>query len=179
MKFEKTNIEGALLVRAEPFRDDRGHFARAYCAEEFAETGANYSFVQTNISGNIAAGTMRGLHYQTSPSEEAKFLRCITGAVFDIMLDMRPASPTYLNSFGVTLTSDSMDGILIPPMVAHGYLALRDGAEVLYMSSHVFDPSREEGVRFDDPAIKVEWPMPVQHVSEKDLSWPDISAKPA
>ena len=175
MKFEKTNIEGAFVVRPEPFRDDRGHFARAYCTQEFAEVGADYTFVQTNISGNTQAGTIRGLHYQTGPSEEAKFLRCITGAVFDVMLDMRPNSPTYLNSFGVTLNAESMDAILVPPMIAHGYLALSDGAEVLYMSSHAFDPSREEGVRYNDPVIKVDWPIPVAHVSDKDLGWPDIT----
>ncbi|MEL7108102.1 MAG: dTDP-4-dehydrorhamnose 3,5-epimerase [Pseudomonadota bacterium] len=175
MIFEQTKIDGVFLVKPEPYIDDRGYFLRAYCTQEFKQAGFDFTFVQTNLSGNVSAGTLRGLHYQTSPSEEAKFLRCISGAIFDVMLDMRPESSTYLMSLGVELTAENKRAVLVPPRVAHGYLALSDGAEVMYMSSCPFDPKSERGVRFDDPTINVDWPRPVTFVSQKDRAWPDVS----
>jgi dTDP-4-dehydrorhamnose 3,5-epimerase len=175
MKFTETPLKGAFVVEHEPRADDRGYFARAYCREELAAIGADYEFVQANMSGNAKAGTLRGLHYQDERAPEAKLLRCINGAVYDVIVDMRQGSQTYLQWFGVELTAENRKAILVPPLFAHAYLSLTDGAEVFYQTSHVYAPDAERGVRYDDPKLGITWPHPIVDVSDKDKLWPDLT----
>ncbi|MEL7129807.1 MAG: dTDP-4-dehydrorhamnose 3,5-epimerase [Pseudomonadota bacterium] len=175
MKFTETPLAGAFIVDQEPRSDDRGYFARAYCRDEFLAVGADYTFVQANMSGNVNAGTLRGLHYQDETAPEAKLFRCIRGAVFDVIVDMRKGSPTYLNWFGIKLTADNKKAMLVPPLCAHAYLSLTDDTEVFYQASHIYVPGTERGVRWDDPAIGIDWPAPVTDVSQKDRDWPDLA----
>ena len=175
MKFTETPLKGAFVVEHEPRADDRGYFARAYCREELAEIGADYDFVQANMSSNAKAGILRGLHYQDERAPEAKFLRCINGAVYDVIVDMRPGSETYLQWFGVELSAENRKAILVPPLFAHSYLSLTDGAEVFYQTSHVYAPEAERGVRYDDPSLGIKWPRPILDVSPKDKAWPDLT----
>ena len=177
MKFTETPLKGAFIVEHEPRGDERGYFARAYCRDELQAVGADYDFVQANMSGNVNAGTLRGLHYQDETAPEAKFFRCVRGAVFDVIVDMRKGSETYLKWFGVELTADNKKALLVPPLFAHSYLSLTDDSEVFYQASHVYAPGAERGVRFDDPAIAIKWPAPVTDVSEKDRSWLDVTAQ--
>lgn len=172
MKFTTTNVAGALIVEQTPVPDDRGWFARAWCEKEFAEAGFSGGFVQANMSGNLKAGTLRGLHYQTADAPEAKLIRCIAGSIHDVVVDMRPDSPTYRNWFGVELSAGNRKAVLVPPVCAHGYMALTDGAEAFYMVSAFYTPGAERGVRWDDPAIGVEWPMTPTVISAKDLALP-------
>lgn len=174
MKFHPTPISGSFLVELEPRGDSRGFFARAYCEDEFAVAGIDVNFVQANMSRCEHAGTFRGLHYQRLTHPEAKFLRCIHGAVFDVMVDIRQDSPSYLKSYGVELSADNRQAIYVPPGVAHGYLALSAGAEVFYMVSHRYAPEAEAGLRHDDPSIDLQFPITVEHLSDKDKAWPDI-----
>jgi len=175
MKFTETPLKGAFVVEHEPRTDDRGYFARAHCREELAAIGADYAFVQANMSSNAKAGILRGLHYQDERAPEAKFLRCINGAVYDVIVDMRQRSETYLQWFGVELTAENRKAILVPPLFAHSYVSLTDGAEVFYQTSHVYTPEAERGVRYNDPAVGIEWPHPIIDVSDKDKSWPDLT----
>jgi len=174
MKFEATPLPDAYVIAQEPFVDDRGFFARAYCADEFAQQGIDVSFVQMNMSGNNHRGTLRGLHYQSAEAPEAKLLRCIRGSVYDVMVDMRPDSPTYLRHFGVELTDENRLAVYVPPLFAHAYLALSDGAQVLYQVSAPYTPGTERGVRYDDPALSIAWPIDVTDLSDKDKAWPTL-----
>lgn len=174
MVFEETNLAGAWLVDFRRIEDERGFFARAFCAREFEERGLKPAIAQVNTSFNHRRGTLRGLHYQHPPAAEAKFLRCIAGAVYDVIVDLRPDSPTFRRHFGVELTAANRRAIYVPEMFAHGYLALTDGAEVLYSASEPYTPGVEGGLRYDDPALGIDWPIPVTVISEKDASWPLI-----
>ena len=175
MDFKPTTIDGAFVIEQKPFKDHRGFFARAYCKDAFAEHEINYDFVQANMSGNVFAGTLRGLHYQDETAPEAKYLRCIRGAVYDVIVDLRPASPTFRNWFGVELSADNRRAILVPPCCAHGYLTLQDDSEVFYQVSNIYAPHAERGMRFDDPAIKIDWPIDIVEISDKDRAWPDLT----
>ena len=175
MKFTETPLKGAFVVEHEPRADTRGYFARAYCKDELAAIGADYEFVQANMSGNVNAGTLRGLHYQNETAPEAKFFRCINGAVYDVIVDMRQESETYLQWFGIELTAENRKALLVPPLFAHSYLSLTDGAEVFYQASHAYAPDAERGVRYNDPSIGIKWPHPITDVSDKDLKWPDLT----
>ena len=175
MKFTETPLKGAFVVEHEPRADDRGYFARAYCKDELAAIGADYEFVQANMSGNVNAGTLRGLHYQNETAPEAKFFRCIKGAVYDVIVDMRQGSETYLQWFGIELTAENRKALLVPPLFAHSYLSLSDGAEVFYQASHAYAPDAERGVRYNDPVVGIKWPHPITDVSDKDLKWPDLT----
>ncbi|MEO9971028.1 MAG: dTDP-4-dehydrorhamnose 3,5-epimerase [Hyphomonadaceae bacterium] len=175
MKFTETPLKGAFVVEHEPRADERGYFARAYCQDELAAVGADYEFVQANMSGNVNAGTLRGLHYQNETAPEAKFFRCIRGAVYDVIVDMRQGSETYLQWFGIELTAENRKALLVPPLFAHSYLSLTDGAEVFYQASHAYAPDAERGVRYDDPSVGIKWPHPITDISEKDLKWPDLT----
>ena len=172
MKFTPTNVAGALIVEQTPVSDERGWFARAWCEREFAEAGLSGGFVQANMSGNLKAGTLRGLHYQTADAPEAKLIRCIAGSIYDVVVDMRPDSPTYRNWFGVELSAENRKAVLAPAVCAHGYMALTDGAEAFYMVSAFYAPGAERGVRWDDPAIGVEWPLAPTVISVKDRALP-------
>jgi dTDP-4-dehydrorhamnose 3,5-epimerase len=173
MRFTPTEVDGVHVVDVEPYTDARGFFARAFCARELAEHGLESSFVQANMSGNVHAGTTRGLHWQdAATAPEAKLFRCIRGAVFVVAADMRAGSPTERLWTGAELTADNRRALYVPPGCATGYQALVDGAEVLYLVSGFYEPAAERGVRADDPALGIVWPLPPGPVSDKDAAWP-------
>lgn len=172
MQFTPTAVAGAFVVDLEPRRDDRGYFARAFCTDEFADHGIPMTVVQTNVSVTTRAGTVRGLHLQVAPALEAKLVRCTRGAIYDVAADVRPGSPTHGAWVGVELTEDNGTALYVPQGCAHGFQALTDGATMLYDASAPFTPSAATGVRHDDPAVGVRWPLPVTVISEQDRTWP-------
>lgn len=174
MIFHETKLKGAFIVELDRKEDDRGFFARAFCSREFEEHGLRSKVVQANMSYNHKKGTLRGMHYQVAPASEPKFIRCISGAIWDVIIDMRPDSPTYLEHIGVELSAENRRAIYVPDMFAHGNQALTDGAELLYLVGEFYTPGCERGVRYDDPAIGIKWPLPVTVISDKDRSWPLI-----
>jgi dTDP-4-dehydrorhamnose 3,5-epimerase len=178
--FERTDIAGVVVVRAEPLADDRGMFARTYCAREFAAAGLNPTVAQANVSFNVRAGTLRGMHFQHPPAAEAKLVRCTRGRVYDVAVDLRPGSPTYLRHVGRVLDADAHEALYVPEGCAHGYLTLEDGSEVAYQVSAFYAPGAEGGLRWDDPVLAIDWPAPVRVISPKDASWPllDPAARP-
>lgn len=171
MHFAETRIPGVFVVELEPRGDDRGFFARAFCADEFAAHGLVGEVVQMNVATNTHAGTTRGLHYQDDSAPEAKVFRCVRGETFNVAVDARKGSPTFGDWFGVHLSADNRLGLYIPPLFAAGYQALTDGAEVLYTVSSAYEPAAERGLRQDDPAIGIVWPMERTVVSDKDRGW--------
>jgi dTDP-4-dehydrorhamnose 3,5-epimerase len=170
--FTGTNLPGVVVVDLELHQDDRGFFARTFCREEFETAGLAPLVEQCNLSYNHRAGTLRGMHYQVEPALEAKLVRCTAGAVVDQVVDVRPSSPTYLQSFSVELTAQNRRALYVPPMLAHGYQTLVDGAEVAYQVSERYRPGTERGLRHDDPALGLHWPLPVTVLSAKDAGWP-------
>lgn len=176
MIFTETKLPGAFLIELEEFHDERGFFARSFCMKEFEAHGLKNFTAQCNLSFNHRAGTLRGMHYQVPPAAETKLIRCTRGAIFDVIIDLRPDSPTYLRHFGVELTEENRRALYVPEMFAHGYQALSDGAEVSYQVSEFYTPGYERGIRYDDPAFEIGWPLPVSVISEKDASWTPFSA---
>jgi dTDP-4-dehydrorhamnose 3,5-epimerase len=170
--FRQTPLDGALIVEHEPRHDDRGFLARVFCAEEFGARGLNPAVVQANLSRNHRKGTLRGFHYQVPPATEDKLVWCIRGSLYDVVVDMRPGSPTYLSHFGIELNPENRRGMYIPAMCAHGCQALTDETEVLYLISGAHSAEHERGLRHDDPALGVAWPLPVTLTSAKDAAWP-------
>ena len=176
MIFKETLVRGAFVVEVEKRGDDRGFFARAFCRKEFKEQGIDFNPVQGNIGASLFRGTLRGLHYQVRPHEEKKLVRCTAGALFDVIVDLRPASPSYKKWFGIELTARNYRMVLVPEGCAHGYLTLADQSEVFYLVSEYYSPGAERGIRWDDPAFSIHWPGVEELViSEKDLAWPDWS----
>jgi len=174
MTFSETSIAGAWLVGLEPRSDERGFFARVWCEEAFAAHGLTTRFVQCNDGYSRRAGTLRGLHYQADPHGEVKFVRCIRGAVFDVIVDLREDSPSYLQWFGLELSADSRQMLYVPSGCAHGYQTLLDDSEVLYPVSAPYTPAAERGVRWNDPLFAIRWPeVSERHVSAKDEAWAD------
>ena len=173
MKFEPTPIAGAWLISLEPMADDRGFFARSYCAEEFARHGVEDRFVQSNLSRNRLRGTLRGMHYQALEHPESKVVRCVRGAIFDAIVDLRRDSPSYLKTFGRRLDDEAADAVYVPPGCAHGFLTLTDDSDVEYQMGSLFTPGAGQGVRWNDPAFEIEWPAPPAVVSERDRGYPD------
>lgn len=167
-----TSIPDAKVLELERRGDRRGFFARTFCREEFLAAGLEPAVEQCNLSWNAAAGTLRGMHYQVEPAPEAKLVRCTAGAIQDVIVDMRESSPTYLQHVSVELTADNRRALYVPPLFAHGYLTLTAGAEVVYQVSTAYAPGTERGLRYDDPALGLEWMIPVAVVSDKDVSWP-------
>jgi dTDP-4-dehydrorhamnose 3,5-epimerase len=176
MIFTQTPLRGAFIIDLEKRSDSRGFFARTFCAREFADHGLKTDVVQCNVSFNHKAGVLRGMHYQTAPSTEAKLVRCTRGAIHDVIVDMRPDSTTYLQHFGIELTDENRTALYVPEMFAHGYQTLCPNTEVVYQVSEFYTPGAEQGVRFDDPAIGIRWPMEISEVSPKDAAWPAIEA---
>ena len=172
MIFTKTNIEGVAIVDLVVKRDDRGFFARSFCREEFIANGLEPMVEQCNLSFNYKKGTIRGMHMQIAPHPEAKYVRCIRGAVLDIIVDMRPGSPTRFQHVAVELSQDNRRGLYVPPFFAHGYQTLTDDAEVSYQVSGGYAPQAERGLRYNDPVLQLPWPLPVTVISDKDRSWP-------
>lgn len=176
MKFTPTPLAGSYVIDVQEIADDRGFFARAFCAREFEEHGLQPAVAQMNLSTNHKAGTLRGLHYQLPPATEAKCIRCLKGAIYDVIVDMRADSPTYLQHFGIELSAENRTALYVPDMFAHAYLTLTDGAEALYSVSEFYTPGVEAGLRFDDPALGIEWPHEITVVSDKDRAWPLLEA---
>lgn len=174
MKFHPTPLKGAFIVELERRGDSRGFFARAFCEREFAQAGLESRFVQANDALSQSKNTMRGLHYQIGASAEIKMVRCIRGALFDVILDLRPDSPTFGKSFGAELNNDNRLMMYVPRGFAHGLMTLADETEAFYLVSNFYDPHAERGIRWDDPKFGIEWPCAPQEISQKDASWPDF-----
>jgi dTDP-4-dehydrorhamnose 3,5-epimerase len=172
MIFQPTPLSGAVLVEPERRQDARGWFARVYCEKEFAACGLPERMVQTNLSLTRHAGTVRGMHFQLAPHSEDKLVRCARGAIWDAIVDLRPESPTYCKWFGTELSEDNGHMLLVPKGFAHGFVSLTDDAAVTYQVSAFYTPEAEGGVRHDDPAFGIEWPVPVLDMSDKDRNWP-------
>jgi dTDP-4-dehydrorhamnose 3,5-epimerase len=172
MRFTPTKLKGAFIVEVEPHEDSRGFFARTFCAREFGERGLAASFVQCSVSLSRERGTLRGLHFQRPPAAEAKLVRCTAGALYDVIVDLRPESPTHLQHLGVELTARNRRGLYMPEMFAHGFLTLEEETEVFYQISEFYAPDLAAGIRHDDPKLGIKWPLPVAVISEKDSNWP-------
>jgi dTDP-4-dehydrorhamnose 3,5-epimerase len=172
MLFEATKLKNAFVIDLEIRDDHRGGFARTFCAKEFEQHGLKPVVAQCNMSFNYKKGTMRGMHYQLPPAAETKLVRCTRGAIYDVIIDMHPDSPTYLQHFGIELTAENRKALYVPEMFAHGYQALTDDAEVIYQVGEFYSPGYERGICYDDPTFSIEWPIPVTVISEKDANWP-------
>jgi dTDP-4-dehydrorhamnose 3,5-epimerase len=175
MRFTETKVAGAFLIAPEPIADERGFFARTWCREEFADHGLTGELAQANISFNHRKGTLRGLHYQAAPHAEAKLVRSTRGAIWDLALDLRRDSPTYLAWSGAELSDANRAMLYVPEGCAHGFLTLTDDAEVAYQMSAPYAPEAARGVRFDDPAFGIEWPGEVVVINERDRTYPDFA----
>ena len=175
MRFTELPIGGALVVDIEPSGDERGFFARMFDRDEFERRGLATSFPQVSLSYSRLEGTLRGLHYQVAPAPEAKLVRCTRGAMHDVVVDLRPGSPTFLRHAAVELSADSHRAIYIPAMCAHGFQALENDTETLYHIDNVYVPEAARGLRYDDPALAISWPLPVTVISAKDEAWPLLS----
>lgn len=168
MTFKEMKLRGAYVVDLEPFRDERGFFARAFCQREFEQIGHQKDFVQINHSHTAQKGTIRGMHYQIQPHAEIKLIRCIRGGVYDVIVDMRKNSGTYLEYIGVELTAENQRMIYVPEGFAHGFQTLEDKTELIYHHTAFYASEFERGIRYDDPAVGIEWPLGVTVLSEKD-----------
>jgi dTDP-4-dehydrorhamnose 3,5-epimerase len=175
LQVSSTGIEGAVLI--DPLRrsDDRGYFARAWCSREFAAHGIKFDPVQANTGFNKLKGTLRGMHLQVTPALEAKLVNCTRGSIFDVVLDVRLQSPTYLQWYGVELSSENRRLLYIPEGCAHGYQTLEDLTDVYYLASQYYTPSAARGLRFDDPAFGIKWPLTPTLISDQDRSWPMLN----
>jgi dTDP-4-dehydrorhamnose 3,5-epimerase len=171
--FTETALPGAFIIEPELREDERGFFARAWCREEFEAHGLDPRLVQVNLSWNHSAGTLRGMHYQRAPHGEAKLVRCTRGRIWDAIVDLRPASPAFGRWVGVELSARNRAMLYVPEGFAHGYLTLEDDTEVLYQVSEFYTPGAEGGVRHDDAAFAIAWPVPITVISDKDRAWPD------
>ncbi len=169
-----TALPGVLRIAADPARDGRGSFTRVFCTTNFAELGIDFAPRQTSVSRSALRGTLRGLHFQTAPSEETKLLSCVAGAVFDVVVDLRAGSPSYRQAVTHELHADDGVALLIAPGCAHGVLTLSDDAVVLYQIDRDHDPAHATGVRWNDPAFAIDWPMAPAVISERDAAWPDL-----
>ena len=174
MRFRETALAGAYVIEIEAYTDERGFFARAWCAEEFARHGVTAMPVQASVSYSRKKGTLRGLHYQVPPSREGKLVRCTAGSIFDVIVDLRPRSPTRLQHVGVTLSAENRLSLYIPPGLAHGFQTLTADAEVTYLMTDGYAPALARGVRWDDPAFGIAWPPDDRTIAERDRNYADF-----
>jgi dTDP-4-dehydrorhamnose 3,5-epimerase len=172
--FNETKLKAAFAIELQKQEDERGFFARSWCQQDFAEHGLNPKLVQCNISFNQLKGTLRGMHYQVAPHEEAKLVRCTRGALYDVIVDLRPASPTFKQWLGIELTAENHRMLYIPEGFAHGFQTLEDDTEVFYQMSEFYHPECARGVRWNDPAFNILWPVEEKIISAKDNSYPDF-----
>lgn len=177
MIFNETKLKGAYIIELEPFTDERGFFARAWCQKEFEDHGLNATIAQANISYNPKKGTLRGMHYQVAPYGETKLVRCVRGGIYDVVIDLRPDSPTFKQWLGVELTAENRKMLYVPENFAHGFQTLADDVEVTYQVSQFYTPGAEQGIRYNDATFGIEWPLPVSVISEKDQNWADYREK--
>jgi dTDP-4-dehydrorhamnose 3,5-epimerase len=178
MRLVETDLPGVLVLEPEPVEDERGSFARIWDREPLRTRGLTAEIAQVSAATNRLAGTLRGLHYQAPPAEEAKTIRCTSGAVFDVAVDLRQGSPTHLKWVAVELSATNRRGLYVPEGCAHGYMTLTDGAELEYLISAPYDPSASRGCRWDDPALGIAWPMDVRVISSRDAALPHIDTGP-
>jgi dTDP-4-dehydrorhamnose 3,5-epimerase len=171
MIFRETALTGAFLIDLEPRRDDRGFFARTFCQKEFAAHGLKTAIAQANVSFNHHKGSVRGLHFQYPPGAETKLVRCTRGAILDVIVDLRPESPTYLRHVAVELTADNRRAVYVPERFAHGYQVLEDASETIYEVGEFYSPDAEDGLAYDDPQLAITWPLPARELSPKDRAW--------
>ena len=174
MIFTELPLAGAFVIDLEPRRDERGFFARSFCVREFEQHGLETGLVQANLSQNVRRGTVRGMHYQRAPRAEVKLVRCVNGAVFDAIIDLRPDSPTYLGWTGVELTRENRRMLYVPKGFAHGYQALADDSEVFYLVTEFYSPADEAAIRWNDPLFGIQWPLADTILSPKDAVHPDF-----
>ena len=174
MTFHETKIPGVFEIHLEPKRDDRGFFARSWCQREFKDHGLDPNLAQCSISYSTQRGTLRGLHYQAAPFPETKLVRCTQGAIYDVVLDLRPQSGTFRDWIAVVLTAENRNMVYVPKGCAHGFLTLKDDTEVFYQMSEFYNAESARGVRWDDPAFRIVWPEKVRVISERDQSYPDF-----
>jgi dTDP-4-dehydrorhamnose 3,5-epimerase len=175
MKFTQTKIPGAYLIEIQPFRDERGFFARSFCTDEFKHQGLDHNFVQCSVSFTSQLGTVRGMHYQIAPDTETKLVRCTRGSIYDVILDLRPKSPTFRQWVAAELTSNNHQMFYIPPGCAHGFQTLENDTEVFYQMAGTYIPDAARGVRWNDPAFRIEMPLAVNMIKERDRDYPDFT----
>ncbi len=174
MLFSETKLKGAYLIDLERREDERGFFARSWCADEFGKLGLNTRLAQCNVSFNLKKGTLRGMHFQAEPYPEAKVVRCTVGAIYDVIVDLRPDSPTFKQWVSAELSAENRRALYVPEGFAHGFQTLEDNAEVFYQMSEFFHPECARGVRWDDPAFGIEWPLNVPIISMRDRNYPEF-----
>jgi dTDP-4-dehydrorhamnose 3,5-epimerase len=175
MIFTETKLKGAFIIEPERLEDDRGFFARSWCQREFEAHGLNPRLVQCSISYNKSRGTLRGIHYQTAPYEESKLVRCTSGSIYDVIIDLRPQSPTFRQHVGLVLTARNHKMLYVPEGFGHGFLTLEDNTEVFYQMSEFYSADHAKGVRWNDPAFGIEWPLAPSTMSDQDRSCPDFT----
>jgi dTDP-4-dehydrorhamnose 3,5-epimerase len=175
MIFTETRLQGAFIIDLDRKEDERGFFARAFCQKEFRDHGLKSVIAQANLASNARRGTLRGMHFQYPPAAETKLVRCTRGAILDIIVDLRPESPTYLEHVAVELNEDNMTALYVPERFAHGYQVLRDGTDTSYQVGEFYSPSAEGGLRYDDPRLGLKWPLPVAVISPKDQAFRPMS----
>ncbi|HVV92406.1 MAG TPA: dTDP-4-dehydrorhamnose 3,5-epimerase family protein [Hyphomicrobiales bacterium] len=174
MRFEPTAIPGVMVVEAAPHRDERGAFARVYCPDEFAAAGIAFASTQINLSANPILHTLRGMHLQPAPFAEAKLVRAVRGRAFDVALDLRPDSPTFRRWVAAELSAENMRALFLPEGIAHGFLTLEPGTDILYQMGRPYEPGHEAGVRWDDPAFAIAWPHKPAAIAPRDAAYPDF-----
>ena len=177
MRFTDTPVDGAYVIDVDRIGDSRGYFGRLWCANELAAKGLNPNIAQVNIGFSEQAGTLRGLHFQKSPHEEVKIVRCTRGSVFDVVVDLRPDSPTFKRWYGIELNPDNASMLYVPEGCATGYITLEKNSEIYYLTSDFYAPDAAFGVRYDDPAFDIQWPMAPTVLSDNDTSWPDFDSQ--
>lgn len=175
MTFEETKLKGAFVIRINQITDERGFFGRSWCKKEMEEHGLNGNVVQSNTSLSKNKGTLRGMHYQKHPYEETKLIRCTNGAIYDVIIDLRKDSDTYLQWYGIELTDANYTMLYVPEKFAHGFVTLKDNSEVTYLVTEYYTPGAEAGLRYDDPHLKIAWPLQIAFISEKDKNHPDFN----
>lgn len=177
MIFQQTPLQGGYTIDLEKRGDDRGFFARLFCEKEFHQAGLESRFVQINNSFSGKRGTLRGMHYQLPPAGEVKVVRCIKGSLFDVIVDLRPDSPSFKRWFGAELSAENRRMMYVPRGFAHGFVTLTDDVEAFYLVSAFYSPANERGLRYNDPAVGIEWPLEPSEMSDKDFLWPDLDAE--
>ena len=175
MRFRPTELDGAFVVEFDVHTDERGHFARTFDAREFAEHGLSTELAQASTSFTHRRGAVRGMHWQAAPATETKLVRCVRGAIWDVLADLRPGSPSFGRTTAVRLAADAPLALYVPELCAHGFQTLEDDTEVTYAISAEHSPAHATGFRHDDPALSIDWPLPVTVISERDRAWPDLS----